>query len=95
MRLRILFDFLWVLLISGIWLTALGLVWISVTKTQLGYEIHRLKRQQDMLLERNLRLKCEIAALYDLDKSRHFAQQSGMKLIDPGTIEIVAKEQPK
>ncbi len=95
MRPRILIDILWALLITGIWLTALGLVWISVTKTQLGYEIHRLKSQQDVLLERNLRLKCEIAALYDLDKSRRFARQTGMELIDPGTVEIVAKEQPK
>lgn len=92
MRIKLLIDIFWTILIMSIWLVACGLVWISVSKTKLGYEIHRLKQQQEVLQERNLRLKCEIAALYDLDKSFQFAEQTGMSLIDPGTIEILSKE---
>jgi hypothetical protein len=71
------------------WVLTLAIIWISTSQTQLGYEIQRLKHTREILRERNLRLRCEIASLYDLDRARQYASQTNFKLIDPSTIQRI------
>ncbi len=80
---------IWTLTILAIWIVSLILVESSAKQTQLGYQLHQLQSQKEVLLEENLRLRSEIATLYDLEKAEEYGNQSHFQLVKPDDIEII------
>ena len=73
-----------------LWFAALGMVWVSVNKTQMGYQIHELLEENNELTEQNLRYRSEIAALYDLSNAEIYAKSRGFHPYDPDTEIVIS-----
>jgi len=79
---------MWTVSVLVLWVLSLVIVESAARKTRIGYRIHKLESKRGQLDERNLRLRCEVATLYDLDKAKEFARASGFGPIEPGDLEL-------
>ena len=68
--------------------SAAALVWPHLEMVRIGYDLARLERQREKLLQERRVLRIEIAALRQLDRIESIARQK-MNMVFPGPGQIV------
>lgn len=70
--------------------TGIGYVWSNHEKTQIGYDIARLKKEEMRLLETNRKLRLEIAFLKSpVNLEAHAVKRFGLRPPTPGQIVVL------
>ena len=86
---------LWTITILIMWILSLVMVESAARKQRIGYQMQKLHKINKKAMEKNLRLKCEITSLHDLDKAEIYASKNDFKPVGPHSVEIVLEENAK
>ena len=79
--------------IGVIAVSALALVWPHLEMVKIGYEVARLKKERDVLIQESRVLRVEIAALRQLDRIETIARKK-LGMVFPGPDQIVYVKVP-
>ncbi|MCD4652872.1 hypothetical protein K8T06_02950 [bacterium] len=71
--------YLWTATILVVWIISLMIVDSAAKQTRMGYQRQKLLKKQMELSERNLRLKCEMSVLHDLELADKYSIKSGLR----------------
>jgi len=82
---------LWAVTAILIWLVSLMIIESTAKQTRLGYQIHEIKVEQEKIEERNLRLQCEVATLYDLEKAQDYAVENNLKQLNLHEVDVLVE----
>ncbi len=82
----------WLATILIMWVLSLVIVESAARRNRMGYQINRLQSVQNTLDERNLRLRCEIASLHDLQQAQELAEAGNYTHLTPENLETVTEE---
>jgi cell division protein FtsB len=79
-------QLIWVATVIAIWIVSLMIVDSAAKQTRMGYKQQELNHAIQTLEESNLRLKCEISVLHDLERAEQFSESRQMIYPDHQTF---------
>lgn len=81
--------YVWTATLLVIWVISLMIVDSTAKQTRMGYQKQKLLQEQRALTERNLRFKCEVSTLHNLEAAEKYCEDHELEFPEGARIQVI------